>query len=259
MFANGGNAVGQVSDPYFMCESTDGGIMVCDNGSKRIQELFLDGRPPRVVIQFNDGTQPTGIVRCDNGDFIVADYNKHRVMRIDGRATIKWTVGTLGNGKDQFNSPYGVAILLDGRVVVADCANNRLQVLNADTGVVVGTITRNDGVAWSNPFGITVDDKGLIYVAEHSAHRVVVINVDGTVVRTLGSQGNGQGQLSNPSGVTVDGKGNVLVGDRSNKRIVVFRPDGTSMHIPTPGNAYDVLISSTNRLIVSGAHFVAEY
>jgi len=259
VFANQGHAVGQVTCPYFMCESTDGGIMVCDTGSKRIQEFFLDGRPPRVVIQFNDGTYPMGIARCDNGAYIVADNAKHRVMRIDGRATIKWTVGTPGNGKDQFNSPCGVAILLDGRVVVADAGNNRLQVLNADTGVVVGTITRNDGVVWSLPLGITVDDKGLIYVAEQSAHRVVVINVDGTVVRTLGSRGNGQGQLTYPWGVTVDGKGNVLVGDEGNKRIVVFRPDGTSIHIPTPGNAFDVLITSTNRLIVSGGHFVAEY
>ena len=83
--------------------------------------------------------------------------------------------------------------------------------------------------------------------------------MDGTVMRTLGSQGSGPGQLSKPRGVFVDGNGNVLVGDQSNKRVVVFYPDGTTTHFATPGDAFDVLITSSNRLVVSGVHFVAEY
>ena len=46
--------MGQVEYPWFMCESYDGGIMVSE--SVCIQEFFLDGRPPRVVVQFNDDT-----------------------------------------------------------------------------------------------------------------------------------------------------------------------------------------------------------
>ena len=150
-------------------------------------------------------------------------------------------------------------MLLDGRVVVADLYNHRLQVLNADTCAVVGTITRSDGVAWNYPAGVTVDAKGFLYVADRGNHRVVVIKIDGTVVRTLGSQGSGPGQLSYPRGVCVDGNGNVLVGDHFNKRVVVFHPDGTTTHFAKPGYACDVLITSSNRLVVSGRQFVAEY
>ena len=57
----------------------------------------------------------------------------------------------------------------------------------------------------------------------------------------------------------VDGNGLVLVGDQLNKRVVVFRPDGTTTHFATPGYAYDVLITSSNRLVASGGDFVAEY
>jgi len=149
--------------------------------------------------------------------------------------------------------------LLDGRVVIAYCHDHRLQVLSADTGAVLGTITRNDGVAWNYPTGVTVDAEGLLYVVDQGNHRVVVIKMDGTVMRTLGSKGSGPGQLSSPWGVFVDGNGNVLVGDQSNQRVVVFHPNGTTTHIATPGNARDVLITSSNRLVVSGAHFVAEY
>ena len=257
--ANTGAAVGQVINPTFMCESYDGNIMVSNHNNKRMQEFFLDDRPPRVVVQFNDGTFPRGITQCGNGDYIVADYAKHRVMRMDSNGTIKWTVGSQGNGRDQFTYPYGVAMLLDGRVVVADCHNHRLQVLNANTGAVEGTLTRSDGVAWKNPIAIAVDTQGLVYVVDRGNHRVVVVKVDGSVVRTLGSQGQGQGQLQDPWAITVDGNGNVLVGDCGNDRVVVFHTDGTSTHFATPGQTYDVLIASNNRVVVSGGHFVVEY
>ncbi len=102
-----------------MCESYDGGIMVTDCNNHRIQELFFDGRPARVVVQFADGTTPNGVTQCGDGDYIFVDYGKSRVMRIHSSGTIKWTVGSRGCGRDQFCYPHGIAMLLDGRVVVA--------------------------------------------------------------------------------------------------------------------------------------------
>ena len=260
IIASNGNAVGQVVNPYFLCLSLTGeSIVVCDCNSNRIQEFYLDGRPPRVVVQYTDGTIPMGIALCDNGDYIVSDEGKHRVLRIDHNGAIKWTIGSYGDGPCQFYCPRGVCILSDGRVAVTDLDNDRLQVLNADTGTVVGTIARSDGEVWQSPWGITTDAQGLIYVAEYQSHRVVVITAEGHVVRTLGSQGSGPGQLNFPGGVAVDGKGSVIVADDSNKRIVVFHLDGTSTHFATPGLAFSVVIAKNNRLVVSGFSFVAEY
>ena len=262
MIANNGTGVGAVSNPYGICESVDGGIMVCDYSNNRIQELFLDGRAPRVVVAFQDCTTPFAITRCEAADYIVTDDAKHRVFRMDGQGTIKWTTGgAQGSGVNQFNQPYGVTVLMDGRVVVADCSNNRLQVLRADTGAVVGTITRSDGTAWSNPWGIVADDRGQIYVAEYGNCRVVVVKTDGTVARTLGSFGRGEGQLRNSFGIALDSNVNVLVADLNG--IVVFRPDGSSVSFPTPDGApTDVLVTSSNRVVVCGGHrghYVAGY
>lgn len=236
--------------------------MVSDDYNSRIQELFLDDRPARVFVRFTEGTKPAGITQC-GGDYIVADGGKHRVMRIDRNGTIKWSVGSKFNTRDEFNDPRGVAMLLDGRVVVADYCNNRLQVLNAGTGAVEGTITRSDGVDWNYPVGVAVDTQGLLYVTEYHRQRVVVVEVDGTVVHTLGSSGDGPGQLNFPFGVTVDGNGNVLVGNIYNRRVVVFHSDGTMSHLAAPKSKYDctynALITSDNRLVVSGYGFVAEY
>ena len=260
IIASEGNAVGQVNSPFFMCLSHTGeSIVVCDYYNNRIREFYLDGRPPRVVVQYTDATQPAGIALCDSGDYIVTDDDKHRVLRIDSNGATKWTIGSYGDGPDQFKSPRSIFILSDGHVVVADRGNNRLQVLNADTGAVLGTLARSDGEVWKSPCSITTDAQGLIYVVERLNHRVVVITAEGQVVRTLGSKGSGPGQLRAPATVAVDGGGNVLVADSGNNRLVVFCSDGTSTHFATHGRCYSVVIANNNRLVVSGYGFVAEY
>ena len=262
IIAGEGENVGQVSYSYSLCLSHTGdSVIVCDSSNYRIQEFYLDGRPTRVILQYTDGTRPNGIVLCNNGDYIVTDRAYHRVLRIDQNGATKWAVGSQGSGRDQFSGPDGVCILSDGRVIVADFNNNRLQVLDmvVDTGVVIGTLARSDGEAWNNPCGITTDAQGLIYVVEYDKHQVTVITAEGHVVRTLGSRGSGPGQLRYPVGVAVDGDGNVIVGDSSNSRIVVFHPDGVSSYFATPGFAYNVLITDSNRLVVSGGNFIAEY
>ena len=260
IIARQGGDLGQVFDPYAMCLSHTGdSIIVCDHGNNRIQELYLDDREPRVVVQFSDDTRPYGVALCDNGDYIVTDDGSHRVLRIDSNGTTKWATGSYGSGPDQFSNPDGVCVLSDGRVVVADHGNNRLQVLDVDTGAVVGTLARSDGEAWISLRGIATDAQGLISVAEYGNHRVVVITAEGQVVRTLGSKGSGPGQLDDPVGVAVDGGGSVFVGDYSNNRIVVFHPDGTSSHFPTPCPALSAVVTKNNRLVVSGDSFLAEY
>ncbi len=95
----------------------------------------LDGsQRPRVVAQFEG---PNGIVPCGDGtqDYIVSFYFIHQVIRIsglDGRRV--WTVGTEGDGIHQFYYPEGVVALPNGRIVVADCLNFRLQILDSLTG-----------------------------------------------------------------------------------------------------------------------------
>ena len=145
--ANEGQYVGQVDGPCGICESTTtpGWLVVCDQGNGRIQEIPLDGRSGaphcRVMVQFTDGTYPHGITSCGDGttDYIITDSaygQQNRVLRISGvDGHPIWTAGsTRGSGPHQFYFPSDVKMLLDGRVVVADTINHRLQVLDAATG-----------------------------------------------------------------------------------------------------------------------------
>lgn len=156
-FASIGEDVGQVDNPRGMCHSTTtpGFIFVCDKKNHRIQEFSLGDvdnptesgrdRAPhcRVVVQFPDDIEPYGITACGDGstDFIIthaanSHLDHHRAMRINGvDGKIMWT--THGDALPQFSIPFDVKVLLDGRVVLADCYNNQLHILDPATGEIL--------------------------------------------------------------------------------------------------------------------------
>ncbi len=111
---------------------------MCEHGNDRIQEFSLDGsQRPHVVAQFARSSDPVGIASCGDGtqDYIVSLHSKHQVTRIsgvDGRRV--WTVGTYGERVGQFHCPYGVTVLPNGRIAIADKYNMRLQILDFRTG-----------------------------------------------------------------------------------------------------------------------------
>ena len=118
-------------------------VLVCDTDSNRIQEFPLDGSTAaRIVKVFSDGAWPHGITRIpDSDDVIITDWNRHRVMRFTiATDTVVWAVGSHGSGPEQFDWPYDVAVLPNGRVAVADCDNNRIQLLDAATVAFCGTL-----------------------------------------------------------------------------------------------------------------------
>ncbi len=62
---------------------------------------------------------------------VVVEWDNHRVqvLRYSDGAHVR-TIGSCGFGNGQFSGPQGgIAIDSDGRIVVADSGNNRVQVL----------------------------------------------------------------------------------------------------------------------------------
>ncbi|XP_068224663.1 E3 ubiquitin-protein ligase TRIM71-like isoform X1 [Palaemon carinicauda] len=52
----------------------------------------------------------------------------------------------------------------------------------------------------------------------------------GQVLLSIGSEGEGEGQLCRPWGCCCDKEGHIIVADRSNNRVQVFNPDGSFHH-----------------------------
>jgi tripartite motif-containing protein 2/3/tripartite motif-containing protein 71 len=142
-------------------------------------------------------------------EFRVADGSRLRV------------VGGAGDGPLQFNQPLQVWVASDDHVFVADCDNDRVQVLTPRLDfhgfVGIGQLVR--------PAGVCADDD-VIVVSEGVAHRISVFNRhDGALLRRFGSEGSGDGQLSYPRGLCfMSGHRHVAVVD--NTRVSVFSVEG---------------------------------
>jgi DNA-binding beta-propeller fold protein YncE len=80
----------------------------------------------------------------------------------------------------------------------------------------------------NSPSGVCAN-ADIVVVSEVGARRLTVLKrSDGSVVRRMGSEGSGDGQLKQPQGVCfMSGGSHVAVADSDNGRVCVFGVDGT--------------------------------
>lgn len=78
---------------------------------------------------FGKGNNPCGLAIDTKGRLVVSYYADHTIsiMTLDGK--VLSTFGSKGNAPGQFSLPIGVAISPDGKVLVTEKLNNRLQLL----------------------------------------------------------------------------------------------------------------------------------
>ncbi|MFF5701782.1 NHL domain-containing thioredoxin family protein [Streptomyces sp. NPDC012794] len=74
-----------------------------------------------------------------SGNLLVSDSTRHQLVELaaDGESVVRRIgSGERGFGPDAFSEPQGLALLPDGRVVVADTVNHALRVFDPGTGTV---------------------------------------------------------------------------------------------------------------------------
>ena len=115
------------------------------------------------------------------------------VKLIDQTGRVYWCTDTGQQERRLFFSPLYVTWYDDGgsaAVIVSDCGNDTLTVLNADTGDV---ITRRQ-VKGKRPTGVTTDTAGNIYVCYGSTDEVAVLTKDLSQENVLLSKRDGLGR-----------------------------------------------------------------
>ena len=149
---------------------------------------------------------PTDVAVSDEGDIYVSDgYGNARVHRFKADGTLRQSWGQPGKAEPgSFHVPHAVWVHTDGRVLVADRENNRVQIFDLD-GKYLAQWT---GLAC--PSDIYVDEDGICFIAELDS-LVSIWSMDGT---TLGSWGSPtlQGPMSGGHAIWVDSCGDLYVG-----------------------------------------------
>ncbi|XP_033100114.1 tripartite motif-containing protein 2-like [Anneissia japonica] len=170
---------------YTMCGiGTDDYIIYSDNRNKCVTICQKDGTTVRSigkgVITFAVGLALDEVTRV----LYVVDREAHCVLKFNvetGEMIEK--MGLNGEGVGFFNRPYHVVIIED-KVAVTDCRNNRIQILDKVTNVweVLIKDTDNDR-SLKCPLGIVNDKDGNIIVSGN--RRLLMFDRNGVLLKRL--------------------------------------------------------------------------
>lgn len=170
---------------------------------------------------------PTDVAVLRDGSFYVSDgYKNTRVMKFaaDGRLEFEW--GTKGEGPGEFNLPHGITVDAQGRVIVCDRENERLQVFDAK-----GSFLHEwKGPQIGKPYGVETGPDGHIFVIDGGSPslkraergKAVEVAAGGQVIDTFGRFGSGPGEFQLGHDIAIGPDGAVYVAEGTGARVQKF-------------------------------------
>lgn len=173
--------------------------------------------------------RPLGVAVTDQGEVLVTDSVKHRLVVFDRNGRFLKVLGKAGKGPGEFNYPASIAVS-GQKLYVADLYNQRVQVLNT-AGEQISTIpSARDRRKFSSaimPTTVAVDQQGNVYVSDIGAQRILVFDSSGNFSREFGRAGSKPGELSYVNGITVDdADGLIYLANSNNSRLEVYSTAG---------------------------------
>ncbi|HYE65353.1 MAG TPA: SMP-30/gluconolactonase/LRE family protein [Pyrinomonadaceae bacterium] len=250
--------------PSALAITPDGLLVVAETGSHTItrvdprigQIVTIAGVKDRAGFADGNGTEamfngPVGVAVGVDGTIYVADTYNDRIRAIVPQGRVRTIAGGEEPGfadaavgaNARFDTPCGIAVAVDGALIIADTGNHRLRRVGVD-GVVTtiagtGEAGVGDGSAaeasFDGPTALTVGEDGAIYVADAGGSALRVYSGGPLpVLRTLvGGKGRGLldgaldvARLNRPSGAALSPDGNIIVADTGNRLLrAVVRED----------------------------------
>lgn len=240
----------KLNTPSHIVFDKKGDLVVADAGTHTIKKILKDGRVELIAgvenkKGFLDGKADTALFNAPIGVTVfedkiyVADTYNDKIRLIENGRVTTYAGGEQGFADGinaRFDTPTGLAVWSDGRILVADSANHRIRVIEQTkktwtlTGKSKADLT--DGLLseaeFVEPTAIALDKFGSIYIADGNAIRVIGRRFI-PIVETISDDKHGfqdgrlkQTRFNRPSGLAFDETGNMFVADSDNQLLRVF-------------------------------------
>jgi DNA-binding beta-propeller fold protein YncE len=186
---------------------------------------------------------PADVAFGPDGAIYVADgYGNSRVVKFDRAGNFLKAWGKYGTGPGEFDLPHTVVVDNDGRVLVGDRENRRIQVFDADGKF----LTQWTGIGY--PYGLFIDAGGHVWMADGGYDRIVELDANGTIIGAYGEPGHVPGRFAWAHFLAVGADRKLYVADVLNWRFQVFEPISASgamaKYVPTRRMFWDSKPSS---------------
>ena len=217
-----------VRKPIGLAVSSDKRIIVL-NDFNEVVILDQHGRNLRTLSRPINGNNNFKSTRhaavTSDGCFLMTDQYSILKVTMDGK--LLKTIGSKGNGRLQFNTPFGITIdEKTGKVYVADLLNHRIQVLNRDYSFSHFFGSRGKALGqFEQPNGIAIDSQGNVFVTDTFNHRIQKFSQSGEYLSYFGSEGPNPGQLKLPEKIVINND-YIYVTEHLNARVSVFTTEG---------------------------------
>ncbi|MCI0557027.1 MAG: hypothetical protein MN733_00915 [Nitrososphaera sp.] len=197
---------------------------------------------------------PYDVARDSTGNLYIADFDNHRIRKVDPQGRISTVAGTgiagySGDGgpaaEAQLNGPYGVLVDAEDNILIADSLNHIIRKVgpSGEITTIAGTGSQGysgDGgpaiaATFDTPQSLFVGPHGQLYIGDEHNHCIRVIDSNGTISTLAGNGHLGEAadgtisdraQLNDPEDMWVMRDGRILIADADNRRILVILPDG---------------------------------
>ncbi|CAG0945618.1 hypothetical protein ANRL1_02462 [Anaerolineae bacterium] len=161
--------------------------------------------------------RPTNSAVSPSGELYVSDgYGNARVHKFDAKGNYLLSWGEPGEGPGQFRVVHGVQVDRQGRVLVSDRENGRIQIFSPD-GVFLAQWGDLD-----RPEEVDIDAEDNVYVAEGFG-RVSIFTLDGTLLarwgKDDGTQALAEEELHKIHALAIDSQGSIFVASQDYREL----------------------------------------
>jgi DNA-binding CsgD family transcriptional regulator/sugar lactone lactonase YvrE len=217
---------------------TGSGVVVAGTGERAFS---VDGRQASASAL----VRPLALAIGPAGDIYIAEGNRIREVKKDGRIATFAGTGAAGKGGDggqaalaQLDMPQGLAVDSVGNVYIADTLNNRIRRVDVDGTISTVAGAGDAGYAGDGkpareaklnlPTGLAIGLSDSLFIADTGNNVIRQIGLDG-VIRTVAGSGEAgyRGEagsavdavLHAPAGLAFDSEGNLYIADALNQRV----------------------------------------
>ncbi|MFH1744221.1 MAG: DUF2298 domain-containing protein [bacterium] len=211
-----GTDAAQFEEPMDVAVDRTDRVYVLDTWNHRVQVFDANGAMRNIIT--GDFYGPRGIaIDLKTGVIFVTDTGHHQVKIFSANgemlARIGRPDGRAGSGEGEFQDPVGIDITADGKVLVADTGNDRIQILDLQ-GRYLG--------AW--PVGFTKEPNrgveahliaapdGSVFVTDPIGSRILAFDSQGNLAKIFQKDQTGE-RFRMPNGIALTAEGALLVTD----------------------------------------------